>query len=80
MLFFDYFSPGLLHAFDNAGYVGTVLMDLSNAYDCIPYDFLIPKLEAYGLDKTSLHLLRNCPSNQKQWTYKLKFDLLHILK
>ena len=40
-------------------YVGTVLMDLSKAYDCIPHDLLIDKLEAYGLDKTSLHLLRD---------------------
>ena len=40
-------------ALDNSEYVGTVLMDLLKAYDCIPHDFLIAKLEAYGLDKTS---------------------------
>ena len=32
-------------------------MDLSKAYDCTPHDLLIAKLEAYSLDKTSLHLL-----------------------
>ena len=35
-------------------------MDLPKAYDCTPHDLLIAKLEAYGLDKSSLHLLRDC--------------------
>ena len=41
-------------------------MDLSKAYECIPHDLLIAKLEAYGLDKTSLHFLRDYLSNCKQ--------------
>ena len=28
--------------------VGTVLMDLSKVYDCLPHDLLIAKLEAYA--------------------------------
>ena len=55
-------------ALDNSEYVGTVLMDLSKAYNCIPHDLVIAKLEAYGLDKTNLHLLRTYLSNQKQRT------------
>ena len=43
-------------------------MDLPKAYDCTPHDLLIAKLEAYGLDKTSLHLLRDCLNNRKQRT------------
>ena len=30
---------------------GTVLMDLSKAFDCIPYDLLIAKLYAHDLRK-----------------------------
>ena len=32
-------------------------MDLSKAYDCLPHDLLIEKLDAYGLDKPSLNLV-----------------------
>ena len=33
---------------DNNGIAGTILIDLSKAYDCIPHDLLIAKMEAYG--------------------------------
>ena len=36
---------------------GTILMDLSKAYDCLPHDLSIAKLEAYGLDKPSVNLV-----------------------
>ena len=58
---------------DNSGLVGTILMDLSNAYDCLPHDLLIAKLEAYSLDKPSLNLvndyLRFRKQRKKNWLF-----------
>ena len=36
---------------------GTVSKDLSKIYDCLPYDLLIAKLEAYDVDIESFNLL-----------------------
>ena len=48
---------------DSGGYCGTILMDLSKAYD-----LLIAKLEAYGLDIGSLNLLLDYLSLRKHRT------------
>ena len=48
---------------DSMSVVGTILMDLSKAYDCIPHDLLIAKLEAHGLDRNSLRLMLTYLSN-----------------
>ena len=42
---------------NSGGLICAVLMDLSKAYDCLLYDLLIEKLEAYGLDNDSLNFL-----------------------
>ena len=42
---------------DNKKLVGTVLMDLSKAFECIPHDLLIAKLHAYGLTTEALTFL-----------------------
>ena len=44
-------------AMDNDQYVGTVLMDLSKAFDCIPHALLIAKMKAYGLSTNACKLM-----------------------
>ena len=44
---------------DASGIVGTILMDLSKAYDCLPHDLLIAKLEAYVFEFNSLCLIHS---------------------
>ena len=51
---------------DNSGLVGTILMDLSKAYHCLPHDIIIAKFEAYGLSKSSLSLLLDYLTSRKQ--------------
>ena len=53
---------------DNRGFVGTILKDLSKAYDCIPYELLIAKLKFYGIENRSLQLLLDYITNRKQTT------------
>ena len=54
------------HCLDDSGVVMAVLMDLSEAYDCIPYDLLIAKLHAYGLNTNAIYLLHSYLTNRKQ--------------
>ena len=51
---------------DSSGIVGTILMDLSKAYDCIPYDLLIAKLSAYGFQRNALKLIYSYLTNRSQ--------------
>ena len=39
---------------------------MSKAYDSIPYDLLIAKLEAYGLDRNGLSLILSYLGNRIQ--------------
>ena len=57
---------------DNSGLVGTILMDLSKAYDCLPHDLLIAKLDAYSLDKPSLNFVNGY---LRFWTQRGKIAL-----
>ena len=51
---------------DNGGVFGALLTDLSKAFDCIPHDLIIAKLEAYSFDIDPLKLIHDDLSNRKQ--------------
>ena len=51
---------------DKFFFVGAVLTDLSKAFDCLPHDFLIAKLLAYGLSSDSLCYIYSCLKDRKQ--------------
>ena len=53
-------------ALDENFVVGTVLMDLSKAFDCIPHDLLIAKLYAYGFREKSAVFLYSYLKRRKQ--------------
>ena len=46
--------------------VGTVLMDFSKVFDCIPHDLLIAKLNAYGLSQKTVTLIYLYLKRRKQ--------------
>ena len=58
---------------DKSGFVETILMDLSKAYDTLPHDLLVAKFEAYGFDKNGLNLIHNYLTNRKQRTKASSF-------
>ena len=60
---------------DNSNVVGTVLMDLSQAYDSLPHGLLIAKLAADKFSADSLCLMHDYISNRYQW---VRLALLEI--
>ena len=54
------------HNLDTNFIVGTVLMDLSKAFDCIPHDLLVAKLYAYGFGEKTLAFFYSYLKRRKQ--------------
>ena len=46
--------------------MGTILVDLSQAYDCLPHYLLVVKLEAHCIDKNEINLIHSYLSKRKQ--------------
>ena len=51
---------------DKGKTVGSVLLDLSKAFDLIPHNLLMDKLKAYGLSAQSLNLIKDYLSGRRQ--------------
>ena len=51
---------------DMSGVIGTVLMDLSKTYDCLPHDLLIAKLAAYCFEDSATSLISDYLSKRYQ--------------
>ena len=58
----------LKSALDKNEYCGTLLTDLSKAFDCVKHDLLIAKLHAYNFDYGALTLINSYLSERKQRT------------
>ena len=51
---------------DNKQFCAAILTDLSKAFDCICYDLLIAKLNAYGFNKETLKLIYDYLNGRSQ--------------
>ena len=47
---------------------GALLTDLSKAFDCLPHELIIAKLNAYGFNLPALKLMHSYLSHRKQHT------------
>ena len=64
---------------DESNLAGAILMDLSKAFDCLPHDLLIAKLEAYGVTKDALKRILSYLSQRKQCVKNKPLSLLKII-
>ena len=55
-------------ALDTKKVAGSILTDLSKAFDCLSHDLLIAKLEAYGFGKSALKFIYDYLKERKQRT------------
>ena len=56
------------NAVDKGKVFGALLTDLSKAFDCLPHELIIAKLNAYGFNLPALKLMHSYLSHRKQGT------------
>ena len=56
------------NAVDEGQVFGALLTDLSKAFDCLPHELIIAKLNAYGFNLPALKLMHSYLSHRKQCT------------
>ena len=58
----------LKNAVDKGKVFGALLTNLSKVFDCLPYELIIAKLNAYGFKLPALKLMHSYLSHRKQRT------------
>lgn len=56
-----------LRAFDNKESVALSLLDLSKAFDCIPFSFILQKLKFYGISSDACRIITSYLENRQQY-------------
>ena len=51
---------------DNKKYVGAILLDLSKAFDCIPHELVMAKMDAYHFSENALTFIFSYLNRQKE--------------
>ena len=59
------------NSLDRSWFAGSILMDLSKAYDFLPHDLLLTKLQANGFSKENIRLFLSYLMNRTQ---RIKID------
>lgn len=56
-----------LHSFENRESVALSLLDLSKAFDCVPFSSIIEKLKFYGVSNNACKIISSYLTNRKQF-------------
>ena len=65
-MFFEEWNEEWKKSLDDKSIIGAVLMDLSQAFECIPHDLLVTKLHAYGLSMDAITFIYSYMKRRKQ--------------
>ncbi len=64
------------YALDEDNFAGTLLIDLSKAFDCMPHGLLITKMSAYGLSNDACEFMSNYLYDRYQ---RVKYQITRVL-